>query len=105
MAFTGNENHDISLQDASDLTKNYRDTQSGSDYIKGEFFGKTALLAVLNQDDCVGIRIYYGIDSDNIPKLVIVGADANEDDLTEGIIMEVGKLCPPYCSTSNLLNS
>jgi len=37
MNFTGNEIHDISLQDAADLTKNYRNQFTvGVNYIKGE---------------------------------------------------------------------
>lgn len=44
MEYTGNEEHSISLQDASELTKNYRDQfDAETSYIKGEYFGKTAL--------------------------------------------------------------
>ncbi len=105
MAFTGNENHDITLEEASALTEAYRDSQTTSDYIKAEFFGKTALLEILNQENCVGIRIYYGIDSNGIPRQILVGAAANEDDLVSGKIAEKGILCPAQCSSSNSLNS
>ncbi len=60
---TWNEIHDISLQDAADLTSNYRSQfEEGSTYIKGEYFGKSSIQATLEQEDSVGIRIYYGLD-------------------------------------------
>ncbi len=105
MNFTGNEIHDISLQDAADLTKNYRDQFSTEEnYIKGEYFGKTALQTLLNQTNCVGARIYYGLKADQTQCLVIVGVDGDGNDLTEGEIMENGFLCPSHCSSSNVLN-
>ncbi len=104
--FTGNESHDISLQDAANLTANYRNQfVPGATFIKGEFFGKSAIQSLLNQDDCVGLRIYYGLDNDKVQKLVIVGVLANEDDMTNGSILEFGSPCPPYCGTVNALNS
>ncbi len=104
MSFTGNEDHSISLIDASALTANYRNTHSAS-AIKGFFYGKTAISDILAQDDCVGIRIYFGEDDEGNPQLVICGADANEDDLDQGILAELGKPCPPRCGITNTLNS
>lgn len=103
--FTGTENNEISYNDAAVLTANYRDSQSGSDYIKGEYFSKTSIQSLLDQTDCVGIRIYYGIDSNNVQRLVIVGVTANEDDMVSGLIMEHGNVCPPVCGAQNNLNS
>jgi hypothetical protein len=105
MTFTGHENHDISLDDASELTKNYRDFQTSTNYVKGEFFGKTALLALLNQEGSVGARIYYGLGADGVPRLVIVGVNSDGDDMVDGNIMEHGTICPPICSESNQLNN
>lgn len=104
MAFTGDENHSISLQAASDLTKNYRDAEESSD-IKGGFFGKTTLQRILNQEGCIGIRIYYGLEEDGTPKFVLVGVEENEDDLIEGEIAQASVPCPPNCGSSNELNS
>ncbi len=105
MSFTGHENHDISLQDAAALTENYRDQQSGSGYILGEYFSKDGIYSVLTQSGCVGIRIYYGLSNSSVPKLVIVGVNADENDMVDGNILEMGSPCPPTCSTSNDLNS
>lgn len=106
--FTGNENHDIDLDDAAKLTKNYRDTFSSRTditFIKAEYFGKSAVTNMLAQDGCVGMRIYYGLDEEDVPKLVLVGVDSSGNDMVEGTILEMGHLCPPSCSTNNALNS
>lgn len=105
MSFTGQENHDISLQDAAALTKNFRNSQTGTGYIKGEYFGADALNSLLSQEGCVGIRIYYGLDDDGNNKLVIVGVTTDENDMVNGNILEFGAPCPPNCSTQNALNS
>lgn len=104
MSFTGREDHSITLADAAKLTKKYRGSVPHGE-IKGGFFGKEALLELLNQPDCVGIRYYYGLDEQNTKVMVLVGADANEDDLDKGLIKEASLLCPPRCGSNNLLNS
>jgi hypothetical protein len=103
MSFTGNENHSISLQDASDLTANFRTNHPGA--IKGFYFSKSAIETILNQTDCVGIRIYYGETIANVPCLVISGVKANMDDLYNGSLAEFGTPCPAFCGTANPLNS
>jgi hypothetical protein len=106
--FTGNENHDIKFADAGVLTKNYRLTIPAGDTLGG-FFGKAALLQILNQPNCVGIRYYYGLNANNDKVLVIVGTDANENDLVDAtnnyVCKEMSVLCPPHCGNNNVLNS
>jgi len=105
MAFTGNEDHSITLEEAAKLTKNYRD-KAEPDAIRGGFFGKTALLKILNQAGCVGLRIYFGAKADGTPELVLVGVDSKENDiLTKGEIAERQFPCPPRCGEDNQLNS
>ena len=105
MSFTGNENHDISFTNAAVMTKKYRDNNPGA--ILGGFFGKTALLALLNQSNCVGISYYYGLDANGNKVLVLAGCDANENDLTgpTNLCKEMSVLCPPHCGTNDILNS
>ncbi len=94
MPFTGFEDHFITLPEAAELTKNYRDMNPGA--VRGEFFGKNHLLNILQQPNCVGVRIYYGYDTNvSKPKMVIVGVDQYENDLCSGIIAERGTMCPP----------
>jgi hypothetical protein len=102
--FTGNENHNISLADAATLTKAYRSSVSAGSR-KGGFFGRTAIETILAQANCVGIRYYHGIDSRGEPVIILVGVDANENDLTGGQLLEFAIPCPNQCGAANVLNS
>ncbi len=102
--FTGKENHFISIELAAVLTRTYRETHPNETI--AEFFGKEAILAILNQPECVGIRIYYGQEPENNKKhLVVVGAKANKDDIFNGLIAERALTCPSFCPNRNDLNS
>jgi hypothetical protein len=102
--FTGNEDHDIALAEAAELTRNYR-ARAGKDAIKGGFFGQAALQQLLDQEGVVGIRYYYGQEADGRPVLVLVGVDMNGSDLTHGFLLERSIPCPPFCHFFNELNS
>lgn len=104
MAFNGDEGTVVSLNDASRWTANYRKTVPAGDII-AHFIGKEKLLDILNQEDCVGARIYYGIGDDGKKNLILVGAEANENDMVDGLIMDKFSPCPPLCSSRNPLNS
>lgn len=103
MGFTGNEDHSITIQEAAELTKNYRDTVSGDD-VRAGFFGKTTLQNILNQPDCVGIRFYYGLSDAGIPQIVLVGADSDENDLVNEFLAERATPCPPDCASGSILS-
>jgi len=102
--FTGGENHNISLDEASTMTKLYRQSLPVASR-KGGFFGRDAIESVLAQADCVGIRYYHGINSKGEPVIILVGTDANEDDLVNGLLLEFAIPCPNQCGASNSLNS
>jgi len=104
MAFNGDEGKVVTLADASVWTANYRKTIP-ADEIIAHFFGKNQLLKILNQKGCVGIRFYYGIGDDGIKNIVAVGATSDQNDMTNGIILEYAFRCKPYCSGGNSLNS
>lgn len=104
MPFTGNEDHDFPLQTAAAWTKNYRDSSTEGTTI-AHFFGKEAIKAILNQADCVGIRIYYALDDAGKKQLIVVGVEANENDLYNGLLAERSFTCPPVCGVNNPLNS
>ena len=104
LKFTGHEDHRISCEEASQLTRNYREQNPGTSI--AEYFGRDALLAILSQKDCVGIRVYYGLDTrTNQKHLVLVGVEPNKDDIVEGYIAERAIMCPTCCGTPNILNS
>lgn len=104
MSFNGNEGEFVSLTDASRWTANYRNTiQSGE--VIAFAAGKEKLIELLNQNECLGARIYYAINDNGQKNLVIVGVDANGDDIENGLLIDRLGTCPPLCSKRNSLNS
>ena len=103
MPFTGNEDHSISLEDATEMTENYRQA-TGLGLFLGAYFGKTAISDILSQDNCVGIRIYNAKSNAGKLNFVLVGVNANGDDMYDGELAEMGIACPPFCPTSSPLN-
>lgn len=54
---TGKEGEEFDLALSTGWTKNYRDKHPGEPI--SHFFGKEILQKILNQEGCVGIRIYH----------------------------------------------
>ena len=104
MPFDGHEDHRITLQEAAEMTKRYRDQMTATE-IKGGYFGRDAIEEILEQPDCVGIRYYYGLDTNGSQVLVLTGVLANENDMQNGALMERSRPCPPACGSPNQLNS
>lgn len=102
MAFDGSEGGQISLDEGANMTSRYREENPNE--IKGHFFGKDILKEILNQDGCMGIRMYYGINEKGEKELVIVGADSDQNDMLE-IVGDISLPCPSRCGNSNGLNS
>ncbi len=104
------ENHQITLQQASSLTATYRALPAVSliaalQGIKAQSLPVSAINSVISQPGVVSIRIYFG--AELLPpsfKLIIVGVDANGDDITSGIIVDRAYMCPPVCGQPNVLN-
>jgi len=96
------QNHDITINAAAALTREYRDNNPNQ--IKGGFFERDAFDEILAQDDCIGIRYYYGLSTDGTPKLILVGVDSNGDDMINGPLMEMSSPCPHMCGNDNVLN-
>jgi len=103
MAFDGTEGSAISLPQGAALTKEYRlRTPSGT---KGHFFGKEILNQILEQEGCMGIRMYYGENPETGEReLVLAGANEEEDDMLD-LVADFSVPCPSRCSTDNALNS
>ncbi len=100
--FTGNEDHKITMEEAINYTENYRATITPGEKLGG-FFGREVIEEILAQEEAVGIRYYYGMDSDGKQVLVLVGADAGGNDLLDGTIAEKSYPCPPFCVNSSPL--
>lgn len=104
MAFNGNEGSVVTLTEAAGWTAAYRNTIKEGDRI-AHFFGTNKIQQILDQPGCMGIRIYHGLDENGEKILILVGAAADESDMTNGVIVEVSFPCPPICPGLNPLNS
>src|SRR5436189_6206800 len=56
---TGEEGAPIELDKAASWTANHRSRQHSKDATISQFFGQVILNRILQQDGCLGIRIYY----------------------------------------------
>ena len=102
MAFDGTEGGAISLTSAANLTAEYR--RQHPNQTKAHFFGKKIIQSILDQNDCMGIRLYYGLDDDGNKQIVMVGADSDENDILD-LVADLSHPCPNTCSNPNPLNS
>jgi hypothetical protein len=101
MALSSTSGEQIPLIEAQDLVKSFRDTFPNE--IKGSFIGGDNIKALLDQEDCIGIRCYHGYDNHGKMTLVMVGVDVGEKDMTDGIIMDRMRPCPDYCDQTSAL--
>jgi hypothetical protein len=102
MAFDGTEGGEITLTSAGAMAAKYRRDNPGQTL--AHFFGKDIINKILDQEGCMGIRLYHGIDEDGKKELVMVGADSDENDITD-LVADLSHPCPDTCSNVNDLNS
>jgi hypothetical protein len=102
MGFDGNEDHSIDLKKAVTLTANYRRDADTSAFLGG-YISRKAVMNILEQDDCVGIRIYNAKSGAGDLTFVLVGVDSEGEDLTGGEIAQFVAGCPPICPESSQL--
>jgi len=105
--------HSIDLSTAGGQTRAFRNANPGGKI--GGIFNKQAVMDILNQNGCVGLRYYFGITNvllpdSNIraernPTLILCGVKANGNDMETGLLAEQSWACPPHCSAPNSLNS
>ncbi|GAB5417639.1 MAG: hypothetical protein Crog4KO_26240 [Crocinitomicaceae bacterium] len=103
MAFNGTEGEFISIDEGGQMTAAWRNGGNGDQ--KGVFFGKDRLESMLNQDGCAGVRMYFAENQKGEKTLVLVGVEADENDMINGLILDRGPICPTTCSPDNPLNS
>lgn len=109
-------NHFISLAEAKEMTARYRDEKEnilapeyqGKDILLTcETFNREAFDALLAEEGCAGIRIYFGMTPEKQVRVIAVAVDADNNDilpsasagatLNGGKIVEAGQPCPPWC--------
>jgi hypothetical protein len=102
----------IDLATAKRWADNYRSALTNADDRRAHYFGYEIIKQVLSQSDCIGIRIYYGIDEVGNRQLMLIGVDSNGNDLLplegarstdEGNIIADGSFpCPNTCPENGL---
>lgn len=102
--FTGKEKHFVSLVEASQLTKKYRE-RAGRRIVNGGFFGRLIYEKILAQEGCVGVHNYFAALNDGTPTLVLVGVGEAGNDMIRGVLGDDAFPCPPFHGCRNLLNS
>lgn len=101
MPFNGSEGEQITLPEAQALTSNYQ--QNNPNQTIAIFMGKDLIHDILDQEGCMGVRMYYGEEDDGTQRLVLVGANSDKDDMTDGVIADRGSSCPPQCDYTSPL--
>lgn len=110
--FNGSEGGPIPLPTAKQWTANYRATIKHGE-TEAHYFGGDIIRRLLEEDKSVGIRAYYAIDDDGKKQLLLVGVDAEGNNLLpketaatkstdDPIIVDKSYPCPNYCPTNPL---
>jgi len=95
LAFTGKENHSITLAEARNFVGNFRKDKE-EDVIKGGYFSREIYEKMLSQEGCVGIRNYFAVAINGTPTIVMVGVDSRGNDQINGVVGDDMLLCPRY---------
>lgn len=103
MAIDPKSGKQITLQEAKDLIKAFE--TKFPNQIKASFVGIDTLNLILNQENVMGVRIYYGYNTDSkIISPVLVGVDNDGKDMT-AVLIDGLKPCPTDCDSVSPLNN
>ena len=102
MALDSTSGEQITLTEAATLTRAFR--AEFPNEIKASFIGADNIMLILDQEDCIGIRIYNGYDeTERTMSLVMVGVDSSGVDMTSGVILDRMIKCPTVCDLTSAL--
>ncbi|MEE1899895.1 hypothetical protein GN157_15645 [Flavobacterium rakeshii] len=94
----------IDLTEAKELTNTYQAAFPTEP--KCFFLGSDKIQSVIDQEGCVGIRMYRAFDVvRNEQNVVIVGVNANGNDMTDGLLLDRAEKCPNVCDTTSPLSN
>lgn len=102
LLFTGQEQHQIDTQTAMKYIGNFHATEKGWGLTAG-YMGRNIFEKILEQEGCVGIRIYNAKMDNGSLTYVIVGVDGNGNDIISGVLGEEIGPCPPLCAEGELV--
>jgi hypothetical protein len=103
MALPPSRDHKITLADARTLLQRHR-TAVAQGAERGGMFHAKAVRDLLAQPGVVGLRYYHGRKADGSAATVLVGVDANGNDMSSGTVLEEHYPCPPFCPDPDGLN-
>ncbi|WP_298220562.1 hypothetical protein [Flavobacterium sp.] len=102
MALDQNTGGEITLAEAQEYVNAFRAKYPQE--VKAFFIGAVNITKILNQENCIGIRIYNGYnDKENRMNQIMVGVDKDEKDMTKGVIMNRMVSCPYNCDNQSPL--
>lgn len=93
----------ISLSEAQDLTFAYQDSEMAQGQTIALSVDNDMLQQVLDQEGVVGTRFYLSLTDEGKLTLVVVGVNENNEDMTDGLLLDDLDKCPPHCPTSSPL--
>jgi hypothetical protein len=92
-----NNSHEVSLDQAKEMTHAYQNAPNFQGLTVSGMIDKDSYLQVVNQPNCVNVRTYFALNSDMKLTIVVVGVDANGEDITDGVLLNKALLCPENC--------
>lgn len=95
--------HRIGRAEAAAMTRRFREG-AGPKAERGGMFPRAAVQALLAQKGCEGLRYYFGRKDDGSSALILVGVDADGNDMSSGEVLEWSYPCPPFCGDPGDLN-
>ena len=95
--------NEITLAEAITMTHAYQNDSLFSGQTISAKIPNAAYLDIINQPGCVEVRTYFAKNAAGALTLVLVGVDANGNDMTAGKIMNRYQLCPFQCAPNSPL--
>ncbi len=81
---------------------------------ESETFNRNAFDSLLAIDQCAGIRLYYGMDSNSKVHAIAVAVNEDNEDILDSLtapsvvseyFVEEGQRCPDLCPPTSVLNT
>lgn len=102
MQLNNNSGEIINIAKAENFTHSFQVRNPSSK--KSYFIGSDKVRMILEQENCIGVRLYDGLNSETSEEnRVLVGVDSNGEDMVDGVIVDELIPCPEKCSKNSSL--
>jgi hypothetical protein len=95
--------HIITLSEAETMTHAYQQASQFQGLTVACRIDASAYQEVLAQTGCVGVRTYFALNAKSELTIVVVGVDANGEDMTDGVLLNRAYDCPSACAPNSPL--